>query len=82
MNQFGGADKFELDDLLTAHGNEAQQLQELLQVVTNGHNPPVNVNQLQQLAQDLAGGHNPLVNSGEDIHVNPIDPHHSFIIHT
>jgi hypothetical protein len=79
VNQFESANKLELDNLLAAHGNELQQLQELVQGVTNGHNPPVNVNQLQQLAQDLASGHNPLINAGEDIHVNPIDPHHGFI---
>jgi len=81
VNEFESANKLELDNLLAAHGNGLQQLQELLQGVTNGHTP-INNDQLQQLAQDLASGHNPLVNSGEDIHVNPIDPHHSFIIHT
>jgi hypothetical protein len=82
VNQFESANKLELDNLLAAHGNEVQQLQELVHGATNGHNPPVNVNQLQELAQDLANGHNPLVNSGEEIHVTPVDPYHGFIIHT
>jgi hypothetical protein len=50
--------------------------------VTGGHNAPIDNGQLQQLAQDLASGHNALVNSGEEIHLNQVDPHHGFIIHT
>jgi hypothetical protein len=79
-SQFESAGKLELDNLLAAHGNQLQQLQELVQGLTDGHNPLTNAGQLQQLAQDLASGHNPLVNSGEEtIHIGQVDPHHGFI---
>jgi hypothetical protein len=83
VSQFENAGKLELGNLLAAHANELQQLQELVQGSTDGHNPLTNTGQLQQLAQDLTSGHNPLVSAGEEIiPPPPIDPHHAFILHT
>ena len=80
VEQLEGGNKLELDNLLAAHGNQLQQLQELVQGLTDGHNSLTNAGQLQQLVQDLASGHNPLVNSGEEtIHIGQVDPHHGFI---
>jgi hypothetical protein len=82
VQEFTGAEKAELDDLLDAHGNQLQQIQQVVGTEGSGQHPPVDLAQLQQLIQDVTGGHNPLVNSGEEVHVDAIDPHHGFIIHT